>query len=281
MLPTFIIAGPPKAGTSSLQHYIDVHPDIYIPDGEAHFFCEHYDQGPDYYKDFFKGWSNQKAVGEKTPCYFYRTDVPARIKNLIPDIKLLFIYRNPIDRAYSQYWHNVRRGVENDTFEVAIKKEIKREQNISSLSERIQTFFKNEPGLFSYVSIGQYAEHIKRWEDTFDKSQMFHIVLEDLNHSALHDVLRFLKVNDDFAFGDLKKKFNVGGRPRSIWLMKATRRFEYVKPFHDGFDRFLNFKRGEYPTMDPSLRKYLGAYFSPYNEEFETVTGLSVKKWKQ
>jgi hypothetical protein len=275
MLPTFIIAGPPKAGTSSLQHYIDSHPDIYIPDGEAHYFCEHFNE-PSYYSKFFERWAGQKAVGEKTPCYFYYPEVPKRIKKIVPDVKLLFIYRNPIDRAHSQYWHNVRRGVETLPFEDAVF-QAGHERIIDG---RILSFYNKEPGLFSYLSIGQYADHIRRWKEYFNASQMYHIVLEDINYHLLHDVLRFLDVTDDFGFGHLKK-FNVGGSPRSIRLMRMTRRFENSKLFHDFVDRLLNFKRGEYPMMDITTRTRLLDHFSPYNKEFKNITGCSIDKWKQ
>jgi hypothetical protein len=278
VLPNFIIAGPPKAGTSSLQHYIDRHPDIFIPDNEAHYFCEHYNQGIEYYINFFKEWAGQKAIGEKTPCYFYIPGIPERIAKDIPDIKLLFIYRNPIDRAYSQYWHNVRRGVEHETFDIAVKREIA--GSSYTMDDRIRSFYAKEPGLFSYVSIGKYADHIKRWESFFGKEQMFHIVLEELTISQMHDVLRFLDVNDDYSFGDITKKFNVGGSPRSTWLINKTRRFENSKLFHDVFDRFLNFKRGEYPKMPSDTRKFLQQHFNDSNKEFERITGRSVARWQ-
>jgi hypothetical protein len=277
--PTFIIAGPPKAGTSSLQHYIDGHPDIYIPEGEAHFFCDHYEQGLEYYTNFFNGWSGQKAVGEKTPCYFYIPGIPERIAKDFPDIKLLFIYRNPIDRAYSQYWHNVRRGVEHETFDIAVRREI---AGITrTMDERVRSFYAKEPGLFSYVAIGRYSEHLRRWTSSFGRSQMFHVVLEDITVSLLHDVLRFLDVDDDFAFGDISKKFNVGGSPRSTWLINKTRRFENNKLFHDIFDRFINFKRGEYPEMNSETRRFLQHHFKESNSEFERITGRSAARWQQ
>jgi hypothetical protein len=278
MLPTFIIAGPPKAGTSSLQYYIRNHPQIYVPEGEPHFFCDHFEQGLKYYSKFFEGWSGQKAVGEKTPCYFYMPEIPKRIKEYFPGIKLLFIYRNPIERAYSQYWHNVRRYVEFDTFDKAIKREIDGVKPIVE-TERVRFIYDREPGLFSYLSIGRYAEHIERWKRCFDKSQMFHMVLEDLDKATLRKVLEFLEVDSDFEFGELKK-FNVGGSPRSLWLTKITRRFEYIKFFHDGFDRFINFKRGEYPPMNQKIREFLGQYFIQYNKEFERLTSCSAGNWR-
>jgi len=277
MLPTFIIAGPPKAGTSSLQYYIRDHPDIYVPEGEPHFFCDHYNEGLSYYEQFFKEWSGQRAVGEKTPCYFYMPEIPERIKKDFPAIKLLFIFRNPIDRAYSHYWHNVRRYVEKASFEEAIQRE--KDGKLPTLDLRIDRIYKREPGTFSYLSISRYAEHIERWQRHFDKSQMLFVLLEDLSYSSLHDVLRFLEVNDDYAFGDINKKYNIGGAPRSRFLMRITRRFEYIKLFHDGFDRLLNFKRGHYPKMNPDTRASLDAYFKPYNKDFAEMTGCSVEKW--
>jgi hypothetical protein len=276
MLPNFIIPGPPKAGTSSLQHYIDGHPDIFIPNPEAHFFCDHFSEGTAYYDKFFEGWNGQKAIGEKTPCYFTMKEVPALIKDHIPDVKLLFIYRNPVDRAYSQYWHNVRRYVETDTFENAVRRNI--DGRLPNMDARVQKIFFAEDSLFSYADIGRYSEHIQRWMHYFSSSQMMHIVLEGLTYTTLHDVLRFLEVDDDYKFGELKK-YNVGGAPRSLWMMKVTRRFENSKLFHDAFDRFLNFKRDYKPEMAPAFRKELTEYFTPYNKEFEKLTGRPIEKW--
>jgi len=277
MLPDFIIPGPPKAGTSSLQHYIDGHPDIFIPDPEAHFFCDHFKEGESYYNKFFEGYSGQKMIGEKTPCYFTMKEVPRMIREWIPNVKLLFIYRNPIDRAYSQYCHNLRRYVEFEDFGTAIRRNI--DGRLPKLDARVQKIFDAEDSLFSYAEIGRYAEHIRRWKDQFPDSQMMHLVLEHLNYTDLHDVLRFLGVNDDYRFGELKK-FNVGGVPRSLWLTKMTRRFEYIKPFHDFFDRGLNFKRDKKPEIDPALRVELMEYFTPYNKEFAKITGCPIEKWQ-
>ena len=119
MLPNFIIAGAEKSGTSSLSFYISEHPDIYIPKiKELHFFdnSDNYSKGFGWYEKQFSGWSGEKAVGECTPFYMFDYSCAEKIKMQFPDIKVLFILRNPADRAYSNYWHQVRGGKEFRSF---------------------------------------------------------------------------------------------------------------------------------------------------------------------
>ncbi|RLF35719.1 MAG: sulfotransferase, partial [Thermoplasmata archaeon] len=111
MLPNFVIAGPPKSGTTSLLFYLERHPDVFVIN-EPHFFSRNYEKGIEWYESLFEKHKKEKAVGEKSPSYFFDPKVPLRIKKHIPDVKLIFIFRDPIKRAYSEYWHNVIHGTE-------------------------------------------------------------------------------------------------------------------------------------------------------------------------
>ena len=109
MLPNFIIAGAEKSGTSSLLFYMSEHEDIFTPaKKEIHFFDDgdNFNEGIDWYKQWFTGWSGEKAIGECTPIYMYFPECAQRIHDVYPEMKLIFILRNPVDRAYSNYWHS-------------------------------------------------------------------------------------------------------------------------------------------------------------------------------
>jgi len=267
MFPNFIIAGPPKSGTTSLQLYLNRHPDIFCY-GEIHFFSNNYEKGLKWYEKHFDKWDQEKAVGEKSPSYFSDPNTPKRIKKDFPDIKLIFILRNPIDRAYSQYWHEVRKVREEIIpFEKIVEKQMKR---------------KTPDNKQNYIETSRYDTHIKKWLEYFPKKQMFFLTMNELNHEKLREVLSFLDVDETFEFGKLKK-YNIGGSPRSKMLSKLYKnKFIQKMPYVSDFiNRGLNMKRGRYPPIDINLRKRLIDYYKPFNESLEKTTGLDVTNWNK
>jgi len=262
MLPNFLIVGPPKSGTTSLQIYLDRHPDLYVT-GEAHFFNSHYKKGIEWYEEFFKDYNNEKLIGEKTPAYFFEKEVPKRVKKYLPDIKLIFIFRDPVKRAYSQYWHNVRHGREDsDTFEDAI-----------GFGKKLKS---------KYLEISKYVKYLKEWEKYFPKKNMFFLTIEEINQKKLEEILDFLGIDHKFEFGELKK-YNIGGSIRSKKLAEMTQS-NFVKkiPYLSEFiKRGLNMKRGKTPPMNTDTRKKLQKFFIKYNNELEKLTGLDTKIWRK
>lgn len=170
VLPNFIIPGAQKSGTTALRIYLAQHPEIFMANKEIHFFDndENYKKGIEGYEKFFDGWKGEKAIGEKTPNYLYYEKAPERIYKLLPDVKLIFVLRNPVDRAYSHYRHNVRIGQETLSFEKAIEKEEERIKN-----PRLKK-------IYSYKDRGKYIIQIKRYAEYFPKSQMLFLLAEDL-----------------------------------------------------------------------------------------------------
>ena len=134
VLPTFIICGTQRGGTTTLYHYLKEHPQICMSEKkEVHYFDLNYHKSLQWYESHFKDCQNKKVktIGEASPFYMYLREVPERIDETLPDVKLIFILRNPVDRAYSHYWHEVKLGVEYLPFEEAIKREIAKENLIS------------------------------------------------------------------------------------------------------------------------------------------------------
>lgn len=191
MVPNFICPGAQKSATTTLYALLKKHPDIYIPDcKETHYFDLKFMKGLDFYeKKFFGNVKKEKIIGEITPSYMYLNYVPKRICNSLgKDIKFIFMLRNPIDRAYSQYWMNYRKGFEKKSFEEAIELEkIRKEKN---LLNRIR---------YSYVDRGFYAKQIKRYLRFFNKENM-HFILFEKFISNLSDT-----TNEIFNFLGIKK----------------------------------------------------------------------------
>ena len=120
----FIIIGAMKAGTTSICKYLAQHEKLHLPpEKEAPFFSEdmRFKKGYlDYFNIFFKSASASALIGKVTPIYMMHPEVPSRIKQICPDVKMIAILRDPIERAYSHYHMAVRLKKETRTFEEAI-----------------------------------------------------------------------------------------------------------------------------------------------------------------
>ncbi len=104
MKPNFLIIGAAKSGTTTLAHLLGKHPDIYMfPHKEIHFFDLNYDRGIQWYESKFNPPSGIKLIGEATPYMQGNTQLIDRMYSHLPDAKLIFIVRNPLERIESQY----------------------------------------------------------------------------------------------------------------------------------------------------------------------------------
>src|SRR4030095_1458179 len=134
--PTFIIAGAPRSGTTWLYELLDRHPDVYMakparPEPKFFLVDELYTLGiQHYYETWFSEAGAYPAAGEKTTNYLESSTAAERIYSDLPDVKLVFILREPAHRAYSNWTWSVMNGMETEDFETAIAKEDERERNV-------------------------------------------------------------------------------------------------------------------------------------------------------
>lgn len=133
-LPTFLVCGIQKGGTTALHAYLQSHPDVFCPERkELNFFDQHWDAGLGWYTEFFQGAPDPRlggAIGEASPHYMRSPAAMDRIAQTLPDAKLLFILRDPALRAYSNYTYNLGRGQQDprQSFEAAIATDDGRER---------------------------------------------------------------------------------------------------------------------------------------------------------
>lgn len=180
-LPDFIIIGAQKAGTSSLFYYLNQHPNLkpsWIK--ETHYFAGHnrwtgktlpYEEGIDWYRAQFPKLSDIGAsdkVFEASPYYLFHPDAPARIHELLPNVKLIMLLRDPVERAISQWFHNTRRGNEVLPMLQAFKMEKERMQQ----KYEIGGYDTRGYGLGAYKSRGLYHEQVMRYKKYFSDEQL-------------------------------------------------------------------------------------------------------------
>lgn len=259
--PNFIICGAQKAGTTSLFHYMNPHPEIYMPaKKELHFFDNYVPEEINQYKQNFNFESDAiKVSGEATPIYMYLESTPKHIYENFPDVKLIFILRNPVDRAYSHYWHVIKMGHEYLSFEKAIEKE----------EERLNTGDVNSKRYFSYKDRGKYVKQLRRFEEYFPKDQILILLQDDLKkhpNEVLKQVYSFLGVDENFSNYDLSKEHNSGKQPHSLRLQQLSSKMP-VKILRDLINKF-NLRNG-YTPLNYKMRDKLDDYFRPYNQELE------------
>ena len=125
MRPDFIIVGAMRSGTTTLQHFLDHHPDVFLAPGELHYFssAQARDRGWDWYQSQFSSAESGQIVGEKSATYHYYPDVANRIHERLPEVKLVWIFRNPVERSYSHYKKVFANGGDSIDFPTAVDME--------------------------------------------------------------------------------------------------------------------------------------------------------------
>jgi hypothetical protein len=177
-LPDFIIGGAPRAGTTWLYELLDRHPDVHMAKPlkpEPKFFLrdDEYAKGLEYYSTrWFAGASSSKIVGEKSTDYLESAAAAERMARDVPHVKLLFLLREPVSRAYSNYLWSKMNGLETEDFGAALRLEERRERE---LPEHLKF---TRP--FSYFSRGVYADLLEPYFNRFVEHQLFIARYEDV-----------------------------------------------------------------------------------------------------
>ena len=182
-LPDFLILGAQKAGTTALYAYLRRHPAITGPSWkEVSYFDRHYARGEAWYRGNFpnRARTRGKLVGEASPSYLFHPLGPRRVRELVPEARLVALVRNPIDRALSHYNHEVALGRESLSFEEALAAE---EERLRGEEERLVAdprYFSRAWWSHTYQARGRYADQLERWLELFPREQLLIVPSEEL-----------------------------------------------------------------------------------------------------
>lgn len=302
--PDFIIGGAPKCGTTSVHFILRQHPDIGIPDEEIHYFdMDDPIAHPDFlsFKEGKLSWydcrlSNQHAlawyanwfaphtekpfVGEDSTTYLTSPVAAQRIKALLPDVKLIFVLRDPVSRAYSQYWHLIRSSRSTATFEQALTEH-------------------------SSIILGStYEPHLRHFIDIFGKDQVHVAIFEDFlkdKQSFTNAITEYIGA-PEMAVDDNKSWFNksfypshprlknlinrigkhiVRGRYDNHLSADTSARAKRHAKLHYRWFRYINpiFLTAERPPpMQPETKAYLTQHLSARNAGLSDLIGRDLSK---
>lgn len=216
----FVLCGTQKGGTTALDAYLREHPELCMANRkEVHFFDneEHFaNRNPDYskYHAYFSPKKTHKVLGEATPIYMYWDESPKRIFKYNPEMKLIIILRNPIERAYSHWNMERSRNADNLSFRDAINTE----------NERCREALPYQHRVFSYIDRGHYVDQLRKIWEYFPREQVLVLKNEDLKqnpYDTLNQVANFLGVTQ---FNNIEGK-NVHSRPYESHISPEEKTF--------------------------------------------------------
>ena len=203
-LPSFFILGPPRTGTTWLHEILGPSTLLPSPTKETRFFDRHFRRGLNWYLAHFPAANDPLPMGEVAPTYFASAHARQRIARLIPDAKVICVFRNPVDRVLSLYRLKRAHGMSPWTFEQAILK---------------------DPELFES---GRYATHLKAWFSALGKKQVLVTVYEDLKRNPqayLNTLADFLSIARISLTSSQLRFINASEgltHPRSYFLTRAA-----------------------------------------------------------
>jgi len=252
-LPTFLIIGAQKSGTRWLRRNLGLHPAVFTPNNECSYFnTDKFDQGLDTYLARFEGWTGQTVVGEATPGYMmwnWRSpsvaEVAERIDAQLPDVRLMAVLRNPVDRLYSAFIHHMLHG---------------RIPHDADLLERVRSRSPKEARL-RLVMGGMYGESLAPYLERFgDRLRVF------INEDAYRDpratyasALEHVGADPSFVSPQLTRVVNSYRPPTD-------------SPYADG--------AGGRRPLTPEERTELFSYFSEDVERLEALLGRDFSLWR-
>jgi len=180
-LPDFLILGAQKAGTTALYAYLRWHPHVTGPSfKEVSFFDRHYAHGERWYRAHLPLRRRGATVGEASPSYLFHPLAPERVARMLPNARLIALLRNPVERAFSHYQHEVALGREELSFDDAVEAEEQRMRGEVERMLREPTYFSHAWWNYTYVARGLYAEQLERWFAAFPREQLLVLLTDEL-----------------------------------------------------------------------------------------------------
>jgi sulfotransferase family protein len=274
-LPNLLVIGAKKCATTSLHYYLSLHPQVFMSRQKELDFFSHasvWAKGVDWYKAQFP--STAEICGESSPSYTnypFWGGVPERIAALVPDAKLIYLIRDPLERVISDYVHEVVDGREQRTF-----------------AEAMRDLANNR-----YLSRSLYFMQLEQYLQYFSEQQILVLTQEELygeRQKTLETVFRFLAVAASFStkkFQRLEHRSSDKRQKTALGLQVArlplTRLLRHLSPHNQWYCErllYLPFSRKvDKPQAGPELRRRLLDYLRDDGKRMQEYAGRTFAGW--
>ncbi len=276
--PNFFIIGAPKAGTTSLYHYLKKIPEIYMSENkEPNYFSlktipnkkpfkpiRHTSE----YLDLFNQAENQKIVGEASTNYLYDPDAAHLIHQKDPKALILTSLRNPVERAWSHFLMVKNAGWMNNTFHEQITKELKNEIDFDKPHLRLKA--------------GLYSNDVQKYLDIFGENQVKIIIFEEWIKdikNTVNDIIKFLGLNYTVKV-DFQESYKQYVAPRGVVAQKIVTNSTVSKLSYRLFSsttreslKKILIKKNEKPKMNDGDREKLSKFYRDDVIKLEKILG--------
>jgi Sulfotransferase domain len=274
-LPTFVVIGGLKCGTTSLHHYLALHPEVAMSrPKELNFFAAelNWELGRDWYVSHFD--AAVRARGESSPHYTNRPrfeGVAERMRSVAPELRLVYMVRDPIDRLLSHYLHNVGGGYDDRPLDEALADDRS-----------------------AYWQRGRYAFQLEPYLEAFDQGSITIVSSEELGReraAAMRRVFESLGVDASFTSPQFEREWETGSAKGSggFRLMDRAVRLPGLRGLDRNFDRLPERLRwaverlvhapdagpADKPELPAELRARMAEFFAPDVERIEGIAGRS------
>lgn len=294
-MPTFLVIGAARSGTTALYTFLKQHPAVFMaPIKEPNFYAFEGEKlqcrgpGADYinnsitnlsaYKKLFAVAPIEMARGEASPLYLYSEKAPKQIRQHVPDAHLIAILRNPIEQAYSHFLYARRQVLEplNDFMSALLAEENRKNDDWQPL--------------FQYSQFPKYHQQLKRYYDVFPKAQIKIFLYEDLCEKpaeVLKEIFRFIDVDEQFS-PNLSQHSNIGGNPKigvlQNILMKPHASTKFVgsilpHSFRNWIREFVSSSNLSRPEMPQSAKDHLVRELENDINNLQHLIGRDLSAW--
>jgi hypothetical protein len=251
MIDHFFIAGAQRCATTYLYHVLAQHPEIEMahpvkPEPKFFLIDSLFEHGIEYYDNtFFRNKEGACLRGEKSTSYMESEKTAIRISECYPDAKIVFLLRDPISRAISNYRFSVKNGFEKLSMKDAFLHEKERREHYDHA--------RVSASPFAYLKRGRYVEYISMYHRHFAKENIKVVIQERFVGSApaMQDLFSFLGVSLNFLPDSLDKVIHAS-----------------------------NSSSEPLASLSPDLEHYLIDYFEDSNKQLAELLGLELTEWR-
>lgn len=270
-VPDFMYAGASRCGSSWLYASLCEHPEIQMPSIDpVNFFDVRYFKGYEWYEKLLPNSQGQNIIGETSPGYMKNQFAPKRIIEHAPNTKVIFTVRDPVDRAFSEWWHEKSFGNLNWDFESALY---------------------HHPAFDTLVSPGFYDHHLCRFYDYFDEEQISVMFFKDFkldNEAYIQTIYSFLEVDDSFTPSTVGEQRNEASHMHPVLNQLKSKVYhstserlqeKILRPVYEPIKRVLERKSTYKQGVNPDIRRKFEQIYQEDIRSLESRTGRDLSHW--